>query len=271
MWSPANTGPLAVSNQVLTLHDLSPFEHPEWYRHDFAGWYRLFLPVLVRKVRRVATSSEYTRRKVIARFGLPADRVVVIHGGVDRSRFKPQKDHSGQGNYILFVGSLEPRKNLAVLLRAWKVIEGSHPDLSLVIVGATERIFRPFDLATEMERVQFAGYTAETDLPGLYAGAAAFVLPSFDEGFGLPVLEAMACGVPVVASNRGALPEVVGDAGLLFDPRNHMALAALLESCLTDVDLRQDLRYKGLERSQRFSWSAAAERMWALLQEAYAD
>jgi glycosyltransferase involved in cell wall biosynthesis len=266
LWSPANTGPLAVPNQILTLHDLGPIEHPEWFRPDFARWYRLLLPLLVHRVRLVVTSSDYSRRKILARFHLPAERVVVIPGGVDRTRFKPWNDHPDQSSYILFVGSLEPRKNLEVLLNAWKMIEAKCPHVSLLIVGESGEVFRSSQPSREVGRVRFFGYATENELPDLYARSAMFVLPSLDEGFGLPVLEAMACGTPVVASNRGSLPEVVGDAGLLFDPQDHAGLAAMMLGLLTDPETRTSLREKGLERARLFSWTTAAEKMSEVLQ-----
>lgn len=270
LWSPANTGPLAVSNQVLTLCDLSPLEHPEWFKPAFAMCYRLFLPLLVRRVRRVVTLSEHIRQKMIARFALPNDQVTVIPGGVDKTKFHPLKRPANIGRYILFVGSLEPRKNLSTLLMAWKQIEKKYPDVSLTIVGGEGRVFRHKFLEVA-ERVKFSGYVPESDLPALYSGAAVFILPSFDEGFGLPVLEAMACGTPVVASTGGALPEVVGDAGILFNPNDPPALAMALDLCLSDPNLLNSLREMGQEHVKQFSWSVAAEKIWQVLRDDYAN
>ena len=265
LWSPANTGPLAVSNQVLTLYDLSPLEHPEWFKPSFAAWYRLFLPRLVRRVQCVITLSEHVRVKILSRFDLPGDRVVVIPAGVDTTRFHQQKPPTGTGRYLLFVGSLEPRKNLSVLLAAWEQIEPQHPDVSIVLAGVTGRVFRHFKFPTNIPRVQFAGYVPDEALPALYAGADLFVLPSFDEGFGLPVLEAMACGTPVVASTGGALPEVVGDAGLLVDPQDPVGLAKVLNDCLVDADLRRSFSEQGQKRALNYSWQASSEKLWQVL------
>jgi len=270
LWSPANTGPLSVANQALTLHDLSALEHPEWYTASFSLWYRLLLPGLVRRVRRVITSSEFVRRKVLRHFGLPEERVSVVPGGVDTAHFHPLESQPERQNYVLFVGSLEPRKNLPVLLQAWESISARYPHIALVIAGASEPVFRPVDLPggpQPARRVRWSGYAAESDLPALYAGAAAFVLPSLDEGFGLTAVEAMACGAPVIASAAGALPEVLGDAGLCFDPARPAALAAALEEVLCRPELRRELRRRGLERARHFSWSAAAAQTRRLLEE----
>jgi len=269
LWSPANTGPLAVSNQVLTVHDLSPLEHPEWFKPAFAAWYRLFLPVLIRRVKRVITSSEYVRQKMIARFHLPQDQVTAIPAGVNLDRFYRQNPPQQYGRYILFVGSIEPRKNLATLLKAWDLIEKRHSDVSLVLAGVSGPVFRKVHFSTDIERLQLTGYVPDETLPALYSGADILVLPSFDEGFGLPVLEAMACGTPVVASTQGALPEVVGEAGILFNPGNPAALAEILSQCLSDLQLRKTLSLRGQKHVQQFSWQITAEKVWQTLQGVY--
>ncbi len=269
LWSPANTGPLAVPNQVLTVHDLSPLEHPEWFKPAFAAWYKRVFPILVRRVKHVITPSEHVRRKMMVRFHLPEDRVTAIPAGVNLDRFCRQDPPRQYGRYILFVGSIEPRKNLLTLLKAWNMIEKKHPDVSLVLAGSPGSVFRKVHFPGDSARLVFTGYLPDTALPALYSGADLFVLPSLDEGFGLPVLEAMACGTPVVASAQGALPEVVGEAGLLFNPGNPAALAQILSRCLTDLPLRKSLIQRGLERVQQFSWQTTAEMVWRTLQGVY--
>ena len=231
LWSPANTGPVLVRNQALTIHDLSPLEHPDWFRKSFAMWYRLFLPVLAKRVRKVFTPSEYVKQRVMRRFGIT--NVTVTPNGVDPSIFHPNAKQTKldlPAPYILFVGTLEPRKNLNLLLHTWNNIKGDFRETWLIIAGASGNVFKSADLPPAMERVRFLGYVDDETLAGLYANAMLFVLPSQDEGFGLPALEAMACGAPVIVSDGGALPEVVGDAGLIFkltchtsefEPRRH--------------------------------------------------
>jgi len=195
LWSPANTGPLTVRNQVLTIHDLSPLEHPEWFRKSFAAWYWLFLPILAKRVRIIFTPSEYVRQKVMTRFKI--ENVVVTPNGVDRSVFNPdakQNKYDLPECYVLFVGSLEPRKNLNVLLQAWDEIKNDFKETWLIIAGTSGHVFQPVKFSGDAQRVRFLGYVEEEKLPGLYAGATLFILPSFNEGFGLPALEAMACG-----------------------------------------------------------------------------
>jgi glycosyltransferase involved in cell wall biosynthesis len=268
LWSPANTGPLIVESQVLTLHDLSPLEHPEWFKPAFALWYRLFVPLLVRRVRRVVTSSEFVRKKLLVRFRLPGERVTVVPGGVDTRIFHPGATSRLDlpARYVLFVGSLQPRKNLVRLLAAWERTKDAHPDAWLLLVGTGGSVFRSTAWAAS-ERVKFLGSVPDADLPSLYASATALVLPSLDEGFGLPLLEAMASGTMVLVSTAGALPEVAGDSGVFFDPQEVPEIAAALERGLRDRTLRDSLRGKGLLRAQRFSWEASSKMLWKVFEE----
>jgi glycosyltransferase involved in cell wall biosynthesis len=268
LWSPANTGPLIVRDQALTIHDLSPLEHPEWFRTGFAMWYRLFLPVLAKRVKKVFTPSEHVKQKVIQRFG--NTNVTVTPNGVDRSIFHPdakQSEFDRPECYILFVGTLEPRKNLNLLLRTWNEIKDDFEETWLMIVGVRGTVFRSIRVSQEMERVHFAGYVDDKTLAGLYANAQLFILPSQDEGFGLPALEAMACGTPVIIAEGGALPEVVGEAGMTFCLSNPKELTNILKECLGNARLRAELREKGLERAKMFSWQKTAELVWKNLHE----
>jgi glycosyltransferase involved in cell wall biosynthesis len=267
LWSPANTGPLFVRNQALTIHDLSPLEHPEWFRGNFAAWYRMFLPILAKQVRVIFTPSEHIKKRIMHRFGVKD--VVVTPNGVNTSVFHPgakQARGAVPAKYILFVGSIQPRKNLAGLVAGWRQIKDEFRDVWLVIAGGTGSAFRGQKFVDD-ERVQFMNYVPDDELPGLYAGAELFVLPSLDEGFGLPALEAMACGAPVLVSNGGALPEVVGDAGLIFDLAEPEALETSVKCCLQNKALRLSLQERGPARAQAFSWQRSAELVWNKLNE----
>lgn len=265
LWSPANTGPLCVRNQALTVHDLSPLEHPEWFRKSFARWYALLLPLLIKRVQVIFTPTDYVRQKIVRRFG--TERVTTAPNGVNTLCFHPdakQYIYQLPERFILFVGSLQPRKNLQALWIAWSEIKNEYQNLWLVIAGRHSSIYAKTELAAS-ERVHFLGYIPEEALAGLYAKATLFVLPSLDEGFGLPALEAMACGTPVIVSSGGALPEVVGSAGLIFDLRQPGSLSPMIRSCLEDHALYSSLVARGLEHVQKFSWKNSAELIWNTL------
>ncbi len=267
LWSPANSGPLAVRNQALTIHDLSPLEHPEWFARSYSAWYRLFLPILAKRVRVIFTPSEFVKQKVRERFGVK--NIIVTPNGVDTSVFHPEAKQcviEFPKKYILFVGSIQPRKNLHALMRAWHQVKDDFKDTWLVIAGESGRVFRSVKFLGE-ERIRFFNYVPDEDLPGLYANSKLFVLPSFDEGFGLPALEAMACGTPVIVSDGGALPEVVGDAGLIFSLEKPDTLANTMQLCLSDNPLRASLIEKGLAHASKFSWQTTADRIWNTLNE----
>ena len=212
---------------------------------------------------------------VVQRLGLPEDRVVVTSEGCE-PRFRPAGPASLGGvaaryglpaRYVLAVGTLEPRKNLTTLLHAFaRLRQGGDvdPGLQLVLAGARGwldgPIFRTVRALGLEQTVRFPGFIDDDDLPAVYSGAALFVFPSLYEGFGLPLLEAMACGVPVITSNVASMPEVAGDAALLVDPRDAGGLAAAIARALRDRKLRARLRAAGLARAGQFSWETAARR-----------
>ncbi len=271
LWSPANSGPMAVSRQVLTIHDLGPLEHPEWFARAYSIWYRWMLPVLSRRVKCILTPSMYVREKVMQRFSMSGGQVVAVTEGVNLEMFHPvdsdlvRRQYSIPGRYILFLGSLQPRKNLKLLLEAWDRVLTGFPGVSLVVAGATGHVFRRVELSSGSERVIFPGYVPDRDLPALYSGAEVFVLPSLDEGFGLTALEAMACGVPVIVSRAGALPEVAGEAALQVDPFSVNELAESLKVLLSDGDRRADLVRRGRQRALQSSWDRSAAQIWEVL------
>jgi len=267
LWSPANTGPVLVRDQAVSLHDLSPLDSPRWYRRNFVVWYRLCLPILIKRARVIFTPSEYVRGKVMKRFGI--ENVIVTPNGVDTAHFHPgarQCTYELPERFVLFVGSLQPRKNLRGLLKAWREINDDFPDVWLVVAGAAGRVFAKDEIHAD-ERVRFLGYVPEHMLPSLYATATLFVLPSFDEGFGLPALEAMACGTPVIVSDGGALPETVGEAGLIFKLSDPEGLSSRVRECLMNKDLCASLIENGFERIHDFSWQKPAEIVWNTLNE----
>jgi len=266
--------PLAPCPVVVTVHDIS-FEHlPQTFKRR--SWMQLRLTVrrTVRRAAHVIVPSEYTRLDLLKSYGLDPSRVSVVPLAA-AGRFRPVEDASELervrrrygigGEYVLAVGSIQPRKNLARLLRAYAGLrrERGRSNLpQLVIAGKPAWLYGETLRAVEAEGLRdstvLTGYVSEDDLPALYTGALCFVYPSYFEGFGLPPLEAMSCGAPVVTGNLTSLPEVVGDAALTVDPLDPDAIAAAVARLIDDPALREDLRRRGLSRSRQFDWRGTA-------------
>ncbi len=264
--------PFAPCPVITTVHDVAFRRFP----HLFPLKHRLLLnaliPPSVQSAAAVITGSEATKRDLLEFYGLPEKKVVVTPYAADPI-YQPMDPQEARravrrrlgipGPYLLSVGVLQPRKNLPRLVRAYSRIAARFPH-RLVLVGregwAPDELRAAVAAAPAGREPIFTGYVADADLPALYAGADLFVYPSLYEGFGLPPLEAMACGAPVVTSNTSSLPEVVGDAGVLVDPHDEAALSRTLEALLSDPDRRARLASSGLERSREFSWERCARQ-----------
>lgn len=283
LWSPANLGPLAVARQVVTVHDICPIDHPEWFAGKFKAWFTWVLPRLARRCAGIITVSDFSRRRIIDAFGVPEDKVRTIFNGIpDRFRQLPPAEIDRllgplalpSRRYVLSVGSLEPRKNVPRLLKAWKeLLPRLDPDIWLVLAGAkgVSRLFVETEAVEIPERVHFTGHLADEALPALYSGALCFAYISEYEGFGLPVVEAMRCGAATVTGNRTALPEVAGGAALLVDTRDIAGIGSAIERLCTDATLRADLSERGIRQSARFTWTGAADETLAYLREVAAQ
>jgi glycosyltransferase involved in cell wall biosynthesis len=268
---------LAPVPQVIVVHDLIPLHLPGSFPRQYL-YFRHVVPRILRASQAIVTDSESTKRDVMRFYGIEAARVSVVPCGYDRARFRvgidpsAVKDKHGLGPYLLFVGNLFPHKNLPALLQAFGLLARRFPH-ALVIAGKKDARYYPSlaaqaDALAQPGRVRFLDYVPPDDLPALYAGADAFVLPSLYEGFGLPVLEAMACGTPVIASRAGSLPEATGDGALLVDPSDVGALAAAIEAVLGDVGERERLRRRGFAQVARFGWERTALEMLEVLRAA---
>ncbi len=267
--------PFAPCPVVATIHDLA-FEHlPETFNRR--SWMQLRLTVrrTARRAAQIITVSEFSRSDIGRTYGIPPDRITVTPEAAPPSLLpvtnetelrRIRESYGIQQNYILSLCSIQPRKNLVRLIEAYSCLRGVRPKVKLpqlVLAGKRGWLdgetFRAAEQNALGKDILFTGYVPERDLAGLYSGAVCFVYPSYFEGFGLPVVEAMQCGVPVIAGNRTSLPEVVGEAGLLFDPFDTQALVNALTRLLDDSACRAALRAKGLERAKQFSWRTTAK------------
>ena len=264
--------PARRAAQVITIHDLFFLSAPERTRGEIRRDYAELTPGHARRADAVVVPSEYTARQVVDRLGVGRDRIYVCPAGAPTWLAQSQRSTSTEQRYVLFVGTLEPRKNVGVLLDAYASLLGRGVAVPrLVLAGratpdATDWLDR-VKRAPLAGRVEHRGYLAPEDRATLYAGARLLVMPSLDEGFGLPVLEAMAAGVPVVASRRGSLPEVAGDAAVFVDPADVDGLAQAIERVLHDEPHAHDLVGRGLARAAHFSWARTA----AAVRRAYLD
>jgi glycosyltransferase involved in cell wall biosynthesis len=240
---------------VVTVQDLSFERHPELMGPRDRFFFRTFVPPSVRRAERVLTGSEWTKSDLVERYTVREDKIVVTPYGVDPV-FRPAGWSRDAPPYVLFVGGLEPRKNPVAALEAVALADSG---LRLVVVGPTKRgrdeVQRAIARLGLQGRVELRGHVTREELAALYRGASCLVFPSRYEGFGLPVLEAMASGTPVVATRASSVPEVAGDAAILVDPGDAAMLAEGIERALAD---RERLRVAGLERARSFSWAETA-------------
>ena len=262
---PANLAPAVSRRTVVVLHDAAALRHPGWYSPAYVAWQRRLLPVLVARARRIVTVSAFSRDELVALLGADPGRIAVVPGGVD-GRFTPAADpeparraHGLARPYVLCVASRTARKNLAALVPAARALASEGIDLA-VAGGHRPQFAREHGL----HALRLLGHVDDALLPGLYAGAEAFVLPSLYEGFGLPALEAMAAGTPVVATKAGALPETCAGAACLVDDPAEIADA--LSALLADPAARGRLREAGLDRARALTWERTARALDALLQ-----
>lgn len=276
--------PFAPCPVVLSIHDLS-FEHlPDTFNRR--SWVQLRITVRrsARSAAKVLALSEHARQDIISTYKISPDRVSAIPIGA-APHFAPVQDEKElqrvrhtygiARNYILTVGSIQPRKNLGRLAQAYARLRDRFTGIEvpqLVVVGRRAWLYREtlreFEQLRTSGGVVITGYVPETDLPALYSGAVCFIYPSYFEGFGLPPLEAMKCGAPVIAGDRTSLPEVIGDAGLLVDPFDIDAIASAITNVILDSNLRSELRSKSVERARMFDWRETARRTLEVYREA---
>lgn len=267
---------------VLSVHDFAYYHHPEVFTRRSLAYYRR-LPQDAARAKLVTTLSDYSRQDAIRILGIPSEKVRTVYGGVDLDRFntfappeavRSVKEKYGiRGGAVLFVGNLNPKKNIITLIKAFAKLRAQGlTGYQLVLVGQhssyREELMRAIEERSLTPHVIFTGHRSHAELPLVYRAVDLSVFPSLFEGFGLPVLESMACGTPVVASNVTSIPEVAGDAALLVDPLDPDQIAEAMATLLTDNSLRRSLIERGLQRSQRFSWKEAAHRILGAYKDA---
>lgn len=272
---PAYALPLICpARSIVTIHDLSFFLYPQTFKQGNRLYLRLMTSLAVRRANAVIAVSDNTRQDVIRLLKVPADRVHTVPNGID-AVFRPLPEREVQRfraenqmpeRFILCISTIEPRKNLATLIQAYAAL--GNIEHRLVIGGGRgwkfQSIFALVDELGVRDRVWFPGFVHHSKLPYWYNAADVFVFPSIYEGFGLPPLEAMACGTPVITSNTSSLPEVVGSAGLMVSPTDVAALADAIHQVLSIPELAATLSAQGLTRAARFPWQASAERTAAV-------
>ncbi len=265
---------LPRTRTLLTVHDLSFYHYPHHFVPPLVDYLKQVVPRSIRRAGRVLADSEATRQDLIRLLGVEPERVEVLYSGVS-NRFRPEPEegewarlrsryHLDDRPYILSVGTVQPRKNYRRLIRAFARLGSG---LQLLIAGKPgwlcEEILAE---ARQYPHVNMLGLVQDEDLPPLYRQATLFAFPSLYEGFGLPVLEAMACGTPVLCSNRSSLPEVAGDAALLVDPESEKGLTAAMERMLVDDAMRKELVRRGIARAGLFTWERAARQLLAAME-----
>lgn len=268
--------PLRGVPTVLTVHDLIFRRYPAHHKRLNRWYLNATMPLFCRRADAIIAVSAQSKHDIIAAYGIPSEKITVIYEAAD-PRFRPQSPEAVAAvrarynlpeRYLVFVGTIEPRKNLGRVLAAFERLHAAGLTDALVIVGKRGWLYDDFFARLEnsptKQAVLFPGFVPDADLPAIYAGSQALAFPSEFEGFGLPVLEAMACGTPVVCSNTSSLPEVTGDAALLIDPLDVDALTDGLRHMLLDPGLAADLRARGLIQAARFSWERTARETTAV-------
>jgi glycosyltransferase involved in cell wall biosynthesis len=254
--------------QIITVHDLIPLKYPE-LNPKWQYYYRYILPIILKKSQKIISISQHTKKDLIANYELQPEKIKVVYLGCDRKLFSPKPNPKilqkyNLDKYLLYVGDMRFYKNLGRCLEAFERLPLK--DYQFIITGKKDDFFYPqikrqTEQLSAKERIIFLDYVPTADLPSLYSMAQSLVFASVYEGFGLPVLEAMACGCPVIASNATSIPEVGGDSILYVDPYDVENITQAMYRILTDANLRKNLSNQGLERAKLFNWSQTAQNV----------
>ncbi len=274
LWSPSNTGPLLIKEQVITIHDTVPFDHPEWLNKKFVEWYKYIQPRLVKKVKHIITISEFSKQKIMEHLNVPEHKISVVYNGVDLNQHvvvgnETDSRFNHDYNYILSVGSLEPRKNIENLISGFiSFKEKTNSDIKLVIVGQ-EGVGRVFNTSMLRKKdinkdIIYTGHVSDPELESLYRNALGFCYPSLYEGFGLPPLEAMLYGIPVLTSDNTAMRELCAGKAILVDPVSIEGIAEGI-SKLINKSVNDEQMITNIEFARSLSWAKCAKETYDII------
>jgi glycosyltransferase involved in cell wall biosynthesis len=266
-----NTGPLFKIRQVVMLHDASVYGFPNAYSFIFRVWYKFLLKGLGFISKKVLTNSVFSKNELVKYFGIKTEKIRVTYLGynhiMDNKADESMLSRNGLENikYALAVSSMNPNKNFASIVKAIALLENELIDL-VIVGGSNQKVFGNFDFVSQ-NNVKFLGYVNDRELRTLYEHATCFIYPSYYEGFGLPPLEAMSLGCPVIVSNTASLPEVCGEAALYCNPSDPQDIADKIRLMMNNPELRDELRKKGMQQIKRYSWSECAYQTWKVIEE----
>jgi glycosyltransferase involved in cell wall biosynthesis len=256
-----STAPAFYKNQIVTHHDITYVRFPNSYSWKFRLFYRILAPLMMANSIKLVTVSDFSKKEIIEYYNIPESKVTVIYNGVGKefSYIGAIGTSSRHENYALAVSSPNEHKNFLGMIKAFSATKG---DVKLKIIGSASKSFNSMDFSAEKDpRIEFLGRVTDSELINLYQNAKYFIFPSFYEGFGIPPLEAQACGCPVVSSDRASLKEVLKDSALFFDPTKISEMIKALEIIDSDSNMRKELVEKGIENMRRFSWKMSAEKL----------
>ncbi|WP_413534480.1 glycosyltransferase family 4 protein [Rahnella inusitata] len=255
-----NTAPVFYSHQVVTHHDITYLKYPKSFPFSFRLLYRIISPLMIRNSKQVVTVSQFSRSEISSQYRCQEEKIKIIYNAVS-DLFEPTKEVTSEPDkerYLLAVSSTNYHKNFHGLIDAFS---DANLDIDLKIIGDSADVFSTLDLKRNHPRIHFVGRVNDDELVKLYQHATAFVFPSFYEGFGIPPLEAQACGCPVISSNTASMPEVLGESVLYFNPESKREIINALSLIVSDVELRAQLVEKGFKNKERFSWGESASKL----------
>jgi glycosyltransferase involved in cell wall biosynthesis len=268
--SPCNTSPITVQNQILTIHDAAEISIPKNFSFIFRTSYQILHAILGKQAKKIITVSNFSKIELKEHYSIDDCKITVTYEGSDHIASLEAdesilcKNNLLEKKFILAVSTLNPNKNFASIIESFLYLDDL--DCNLVIAGRKSKIFNQSESFIS-QKAKYVGFITDGELKALYNHADGFVFPSFYEGFGLPPIEAMTCGCPVIVSQSAALPEICGDAALYCDPKNPRDIASKIRQLLSDPSLQNTLRQKGKERSQAFSWNTCAKETVAIIEK----